>query len=368
MRTPLAAASERVRTAAYYARGKTGGNDRRGRLIVKAKFLPVILFLFLLASTTVCMGKSGTITYDIKLNAAKGAKNARLWLPYPLSGKHQTISDIHVSGNYGNWAVYHDPKSGDTYLYAEWTDIGSRPSLVMSFHAVSENRRIGNLEDSAKPVPETVEKYLASSQWLPASDYRRLAAQIVEGKKTYLARVHAVYDWVIEHTFRDEGVKGCGLGLATRTLTELKGGGKCADISSVFVTIARAAGIPARDVFGLRLADPKSRDITTAFHCWAQFYLPGTGWVTADPADVRKMMLDHHLRLKEAGKWEKFFWGGDDLFRVALEKDSRGVVFNPPQKGEPLSYFMYPFAQVDGKSLDYFSPADFSYTVSFKAD
>lgn len=314
------------------------------------------------------MAKSGTITYDIKLNAAQGAKQAKLWLPYPLSDEHQTISDVHVGGNYAGSAVYRDPAGGATYLYAEWTAVNGRPSLTMSFHAVSKDRRIENLKDSGKPLPETVQKYLASTEWAPANDYRKLAAQIVKGKKSYLARVKAVYDWVIEHTFRDNGVKGCGLGLTTRTLTELKGGGKCADISSVFVTIARAAGIPARDVFGLRLAQPKSGDISTAFHCWAQFYLPGTGWVMADPADVRKMMLEHKMELKDAGQWKKFFWGGDDLFRVALEEDARGVVFNPPQKGGPLDYFMYPFAQVDGKSLDYLSPKDFSYTVAFKAD
>ncbi|MDR3568012.1 MAG: transglutaminase family protein [Syntrophobacteraceae bacterium] len=335
---------------------------------MRTRLLPAIFLIFLLASTTACRAKSGTITYDIELNAAKGAKQARLWLPYPLSDNHQTISDIHVSGNYNSSAVYREPAGGATYLYAQWTDISGPPSMVMSFHAVSKDRGIQNLKDSEKPVPETLKKYLASSRWAPANDYRKLAAQIVEGKTSYLARVHAVYTWVIEHTFRDNGVKGCGLGLTARTLTELKGGGKCADISSVFVTMARAAGIPARDVFGLRLADPKSGDISTAFHCWTQFYLPGTGWVMADPADVRKMMLDRNIKLKDAGKWEKFFWGGDDLFRVALEKNARGVVFNPPQKGEPLGYFMYPFAQVDGKSLDYFSPKDFRYTVAFKAD
>jgi transglutaminase-like putative cysteine protease len=335
---------------------------------VKSKLLLLFLFILPLASTTVCMAKSGTITYDIKLNAAQGAKQAKLWLPYPLSDEHQTISDVHVGGNYTGSAVYRDPAGGATYLYAEWTAVNGRPSLTMSFHAVSKDRRIEKLKDSGKPVPETVQKYLASTEWAPANDYRKLAAQIVKGKKSYLARVNAVYDWVIEHTFRDNGVKGCGLGLTTRTLTELKGRGKCADISSVFVTIARAAGIPARDVFGLRVAQPKSGDISSAFHCWAQFYLPGTGWVMADPADVRKMMLEHKIELKDAGQWKKFFWGGDDLFRVALEEDARGVVFNPPQKGEPLDYFMYPFAQVDGKSLDYLSPQDFSYTVAFKAD
>lgn len=335
---------------------------------MRVKFLPAILFLFLTVSTTVCMAKSGTITYNIKLNAAKGAKQARLWLPYPMSDPHQTISDVQVKGNFNSWAVYREPAGGATYLYAQWSEINRPTRLVMSFHALSKDRRIGELKDSGKPVPETVKKYLESSEWGPVEDYRKLAGQITKGKKSYLARVRAVYDWVIGNTFRDEGVKGCGLGLTTRTLTKFNGGGKCADISSVFVTIARAAGIPARDIFGLRLADPKSGDITTAFHCWTQFYLPGTGWVMADPADVRKMMLDNKIGLKDAGKWKKFFWGGDDLFRVVLERNARDVVFNPPQKGGPLGYFMYPFAQVDGKSLDYFSPKDFRYRVRFKAD
>ena len=105
-----------------------------------------------------------------------------------------------------------------------------------------------------------------------------------------------------------------------------------------------ALGEPSIQAIGsspvrLRVAQPKSGDISTAFHCWAQFYLPETGWVVADPADVRKMMLDDKIELKDAGQWKKFFWGGDDLFRVALEEDARGVVFNPPQKGEPLDYF-----------------------------
>ena len=172
----------------------------------------------------------------------------------------------------------------------------------------------------------------------------------------------------MENTFRDPEVKGCGLGIPGRTLFQCKGGGKCADISSVYVAVARAAGIPARDVYGLRLSNPKDGNITSGFHCWAEFYLPGTGWIPVDPADVRKMMLVHKVELKNAGDWRKFFWGGDDLFRVVLEKNSRGVVFEPEQKGKPVNYLMYPFAQVDGKTLNFFDSKGFTYFVSYKAD
>lgn len=44
------------------------------------------------------------------------------------------------------------------------------------------------------------------------------------------------------------------------------------------------------------------------------------------------------------------------------------MVFDPPQKGGPVNYFMYPFAQVDGVTLNYFDPKAFSYSVAYKAD
>ena len=62
--------------------------------------------------------------------------------------------------------------------------------------------------------------------------------------------------------------------------------GKCADINALFVALARAAGIPARDAYGLRVADSqlgyrslgKAGDVTRAQHCRAEFYAASHGW------------------------------------------------------------------------------------------
>lgn len=97
------------------------------------------------------------------------------------------------------------------------------------------------------------------------------------------------YDRVVVNTKRDPEVRGCGVGIVEQTLAKLSG--KCADLSSVYVALARAAGVPAREVFGLRLGQQSKQDITDEYHCWAEFYLPGTGWVQVGPSDVRKIWL-----------------------------------------------------------------------------
>ena len=52
---------------------------------------------------------------------------------------------------------------------------------------------------------------------------------------------------------RDNSVLGCGDGDVEKILTTGVLKGKCTDINSVFVALARAAGIPAREIFGIRL-------------------------------------------------------------------------------------------------------------------
>jgi len=78
-------------------------------------------------------------------------------------------------------------------------------------------------------------------------------------------------------------------------------GGKCADLNALYVGLARAAGLPARDVYGLRVVPSKfgykslgagSANVTKAQHCRAEVYLTGFGWVPVDPADVRKVALE----------------------------------------------------------------------------
>jgi len=62
--------------------------------------------------------------------------------------------------------------------------------------------------------------------------------------------------------------------------------GKCADLNALYVGLARAAGLPARDVYGIRIAKSEmgykslgtsSEIVTKAQHCRAEVYLSGYG-------------------------------------------------------------------------------------------
>ncbi len=336
-----------------------------------ATVLTTLLAVLILALPAYAVGKNGVVSITMNPAVSKETKTVDLWIPYPLSNKAQKISDVSVTGNFANNAVYRDDNSGAVFLHATWADLSEKPEMKLSFHVEMSSRKVPQIKESTMPIPAPISaKYLQSTPEVPADAFKKQAEEIVKGKTTILEKARAIYDWTVDNTVRDPKVKGCGLAKPGRTLTECNGGGKCADISAVFVTFARAAGIPARDVYGLRLGTPKNGDITSGFHCWAEFYLPGTGWVPVDPADVRKMMLVHDLKLgeKAAEDWREFFWGGDDLFRITLNKDSRGVNLTPAQKGGPINYFMYPFAQVDGRTLNYFDPASFKYSVTYTAD
>jgi transglutaminase-like putative cysteine protease len=88
-------------------------------------------------------------------------------------------------------------------------------------------------------------------------------------------------------------------------------GGKCTDIHSVFVSLARAAGIPAREIFSLRQGKKNGQDISSWQHYWAEFYLPGYDWVPIDPADVLKNMLREKLiaDAQKTKQYREYFWG-----------------------------------------------------------
>ncbi len=155
-------------------------------------------------------------------------------------------------------------------------------------------------------------------------------------------------------------------------------GGKCADLNALFVGLARASGLPARDVYGLRVAPSKfgykslgtgSEIVTRAQHCRAEVWLSGFGWVPVDPADVRKVALEEPpgnrpladlmvgaARKTLFGAWEGNWIAYNTAHDLAL----------PGAKGPKLGFLMYPQAETAAGPLDSLDPDAFKYTIKVR--
>lgn len=309
---------------------------------------------------------SGTITMEFDLSGHPSDQEAKLWIPYPLSDRDQLVSNIAVSGDYDQSAVYSDQKYSTPMLYAHWDKGTNTRKLVLKFSVTrQEVVRKDFPKQEASWDPADYALYLAPTSLGPIDGVvKELADKIVGHNTTVYSKAKAIYDWTCENMYRDPDTKGCGPGDVCSLLQTP--GGKCTDIHSVFVSLCRAAGVPAREVFGIRQGKKEIEDITKWQHCWAEFFLPGYGWVPVDPADVRKMMLTQNLKLddKKTKEYREYFWGAWDAYRVKLAI-GRDLLLNPPQAGKPLNTFGYPYAEIGGKALDWLDPATFKYTITY---
>jgi sugar lactone lactonase YvrE len=62
-----------------------------------------------------------------------------------------------------------------------------------------------------------------------------------------------------------------------------RGNGSCSEYTFVFISMCRAAGIPARYVGSVVVRD-EDASMDDVFHRWAEVYLPGYGWIPVDPS------------------------------------------------------------------------------------
>src|SRR5258708_1151483 len=108
---------------------------------------------------------------------------------------------------------------------------------------------------------------------------KKTAQEVTQGAKSDYDKAKAIYEWMVDNTYRDPTTRGCGVGDIKTMLETGNLGGKCADLNALYVGLARAVGLPARDVYGVRVAKSQfgSRhltarppNLTPADHCQYQ--------------------------------------------------------------------------------------------------
>ncbi|MBA4142226.1 MAG: transglutaminase family protein [Nitrosospira sp.] len=321
-----------------------------------------------------------TYTYRLtyKVILPDEGKNARLWLPLPdvNDTPHQFSQGSVWSGNATTARFDIIPGTASPMFYAEWRGTGPR-SVTVSSVVKTTNRSVDLHQYSGRSTtafPADIKRYLQPTKKIPLDGIvRKTALSIVKEAKAELPlqKAQAIYDWVVDNSYRDPETRGCGRGDIKSMLETGNLGGKCADLNALFVGLARAAGVPTRDNYGIRIDESaahktlgQSGDITTAQHCRPEFYLAGLGWVPVDPADVRQLALDEELpvthprvvelREKLFGSWEMNWVAYNHGRDITLARDS--------VLGE-LPFFMYPQAEVAGHERDSLEPEEFAYKI-----
>jgi len=177
----------------------------------------------------------------------------RAWLPMPL----MPDTDYHKnlghgwSGNAATARIFRDPKYGAGIFYAEWPAGESSPVIEMTSRFATRDRAVDFKEptNAVREEKSVLAKYLESTKLIRTDGIvQKTSHEITKGLRTDLEKARAIYGWIVENTFRDPKVRGCGIGDIRWMLETGNLGGKCADLNALFVGLARAAGIPARDI------------------------------------------------------------------------------------------------------------------------
>lgn len=217
------------------------------------------------------------------------------------------------------------------------------------------NRKIDPEKSSTyEKIPGELRKYTTSGKyWETDNDLvRELANQQNTPLKIYnFITRHIAYDYETADSGKVVQRKG-----AARTLEERKG--LCLDFTDAFITLARSAGIAAREINGYaytrdqtKAPAPSESADNVFLHSWVQYHHPEYGWVSVDPTwgatsglDYFSKLDNNHLafsiRSKDDEKFQtpqnitvKFsddeFYGGKSLYNLDNLPEENKFIFVP---------------------------------------
>jgi transglutaminase-like putative cysteine protease len=278
--------------------------------------------------------------YGATIRGLPSGARVRIWLPVPPSNEHQKVqlvdrrlpaeARVSTEPEYGNQVSYCDTTAPDAGLI----------SLATSYSV--ERREVQGLSAAARPVRDGAltaadrRLFLAPNATVPVGGK---PLELLAGRKlpeTPLAAARVLYDVVDDHVRYDKSQPGYGRGDVLWVCDSRFG--NCTDFHSLFLSLARSQGIPARFEIGFPLPPQRGQGTVSGYHCWAFFFVDGHGWVPVDISEA-----DKHPELKE------YYFGNLTEDRVTFS-NGRDLLLEPKQTGGPLNFFIYPHVEVDGRA------------------
>jgi transglutaminase-like putative cysteine protease len=333
-----------------------------------------------LFSQATTVGRWRTFQVTTRVEVLKTSGTTRIWVPAALISETPFQETLANTFNCeGGTAKMVESKSDALGIIAAEFPAGVKPILTATSRIATRDCAV-DLSARGTASQESraeLEHFLQPTKLLPTDGIvKATASEITKGAKTDVEKARAIYEWIVDNTFRNPKTRGCGVGDIRFMLESKDLSGKCADLNALYVGLARAAGLPARDVYGIRVAKSEmgykslgasSENVTKAQHCRAEVYLGDYGWVPVDPADVRKVVLEEppgnrpleddmvkKARARLFGSWEMNWMAYNFAHDVTL----------PGSNGAPVGFLMYPQAETTEGRLDSLDSDNFKYEIT----
>ncbi|MEJ2123754.1 MAG: transglutaminase-like domain-containing protein [Alphaproteobacteria bacterium] len=310
------------------------------------------------------------------------------WVPVPSvseSGWSKPLgTDWKTNAKFAK--LIHDENRGLELVYLQWAEGEPAPFAEINSAASTRDRVIDfSRPDKPSPLPDAEH----SAYMVPLISgsvekaVREVAVKIVEKAKTDLGKAKAIYEWLL-------GTQACSPGGKVQMPLMDEFIRKHAGLNALYVELAKVAGLPARAIYGVRVApsefgykslgvDPKA--VTRAQHCRAEVWLEDYGWTPVDVADVCKVMQSEppapapdptakvaSARLTLFGAWEGNWLAYNMANNVALPGFDL-VEDEPKERAEPvrtIAYMMYPQGRTEDGFRDGLDPDAFKYAITAK--
>ena len=284
--------------------------------------------------------------YGFHLQELPSGSRVRVWIPVPPSNEHQTVSELARKVPVEP-SLTSDLKYGNQIMYFETTTPQSGElSFELSYQVDRFEVRSGPSE--SKLTDQQRQVFLSRNSRVPITGKPLALLKNVTLPDSPLQLGRVLYDRVDEHMRYDKSQPGYGNGDVLWACNSRFG--NCTDFHSLFISLSRSQGVPARFEIGFPIPDERGEGKIDGYHCWAFFYTNEQGWVPTDISEA-----DKHPDMKD------YYFGNLTENRVTFTV-GRDIDLVPQQDGPPLNFFVYPYAEVDGKPLDKEQMGlDFSY-------
>lgn len=291
-------------------------------------------------------GRTFTFTYEVEIPPQPvGLGPLDVFVPLAISDAHQDIlrrdlkasipGQLKFEARYGNhfWHGHLDRSDGKSITIAVDYLVRRR---------VFEQKRLGSLtpRELSPKEREELALFLGPDRRVPISGpiIDQVRAELPKSDPSPLSRARAIYDFVIDKMEYKKVGTGWGNGDTFWACSAWYG--NCTDYHALFISLARAEGIPARFEIGFPIPEDQPSGEIPGYHCWTQFYLPGVGWFPIDASEA-----DKHPERRER------YFGTQPADRI-LFTIGRDLELGEGHTTGPLNYFIYPHGEVAGRKLD----------------